>query len=225
MNTLSVGFLLALSAASATLIGWALIALKKNISEKFVAFLLLLVAGAMIAVSLGQILPATIEANLSFYEILLWLIIGTALVFLLTRNDDQLVSEKKRLKNSSWIIMAAIALHNFPEGMAPIASTLVDFKTGLTTAIILALHNIPEGLAIAATARLAGYSISKAFYFTAIATVAEALGAVTVFIFGGGFDEISTARLLAFVAGIMITVSGKELIPYSARILLKERKR
>jgi zinc transporter ZupT len=37
---------------------------------------------------------------------------------------------------------------------------------------------------------------------------------------GSGMSDSTTSILLAAVAGIMVTISAKELIPYSARILL-----
>lgn len=222
MSTLRLGLILALFAASATVIGWSLIALRKQVSERFLAFTLLLVAGAMIAVSFVQILPTSIRAIGSASQPLLWFVVGVFLIWILTRMDFTSGSHSK-VAQSAFVIAFAIGLHNLPEGTATIASTLVDLETGLTTAIVVALHNIPEGIAIATTSRLAGFGKAKTLLLTLLATFAEMVGALAVFLFGEGLSNLGSARLLALVAGIMVTISARELIPFSGRILLAKR--
>ncbi|MFZ9250459.1 MAG: zinc transporter ZupT, partial [Candidatus Nanopelagicaceae bacterium] len=85
------------------------------------------------------------------------------------------------------------------------------------------LHNIPEGIAIATTSRLAGFGSARTLLLTLLATFAEIVGAFAVFLFGEGLSNVGSARLLALVAGIMVTISARELIPFSARILLAKR--
>lgn len=223
MTELNQGLILAILAAGATLIGWALVASRKDVSNRFLAFILLLVAGAMITVSAAQVLPTSIRTLGTAVEPLFWFGIGILLIWILTRVD--LASKSRsRVAQSAFLIALAIGLHNLPEGTATIASTLVDVETGLTTAIVVALHNIPEGIAIATTSRLAGFGRVWTFLLTLLATLAEMLGALFVFVFGDGFSDLGSARLLALVAGIMVTISARELIPFSARILLTERK-
>jgi ZIP family zinc transporter len=43
----------------------------------------------------------------------------------------------------------AIALHNFPEGLATFVAALDDPAVGGVLAVAIALHNIPEGLCVA----------------------------------------------------------------------------
>jgi ZIP family zinc transporter len=222
MSTLTLGLILALFAASSTILGWVLIAARKQVSERFFAFTLLLVAGAMITVSFVQILPSSIRAIDSVAEALLWFFIGVFLIWLLTRINFVADSQSK-VAQSAFLIAFAIGLHNLPEGTTAIASTLIDVETGTTTAIVVALHNIPEGIAIATTSRLAGFSKTRTLLLTLLATFAEMAGALAVFLFGDGLSDSGSARLLALVAGIMVTISARELIPFSARILLPKR--
>ena len=221
MEPLLSGYLLAISAASATLLGMLAIVLKRNLSERILAFTLLLVAGAMIAVSLGQILPTSFKSGDSTLEVILWLAIGIAAVLVLARMDVGGDATTRSL----WITVIAITLHNLPEGATPIGATLIDLDTGITTAVVLALHNIPEGIAIATMARLAGVGRFGTVLLVLIAALAEVAGATAVYFFGSEMSDATTAILLAAVAGIMVTISAKELIPYSARILLSSRKR
>ena len=44
--------------------------------------------------------------------------------------------------------MAAIAIHNFPEGFAAFLAIAADGRTGLGIAFGVILHNIPEGMSV-----------------------------------------------------------------------------
>jgi zinc transporter, ZIP family len=221
MEPLLAGYILAISAAAATLLGMLAITFKENLSERILAFTLLLVAGAMIAVSLGQILPTSFKSNDSSLQVILWFVVGVLAVLLLARMEVGGSAAARSL----WITVIAITLHNLPEGATPIGATLIDLDTGRTTAVVLALHNIPEGIAIATMARLAGVRRLGTALLVLVAALAEVAGASAVYFFGSEMSDATTAILLAAVAGIMVTISAKELIPFSARILLSSRKR
>jgi zinc transporter, ZIP family len=221
MEPLLAGYFLAIAAAAATLIGMFAITFKENLSERILAFTLLLVAGAMIAVSLGQILPTSFKNSDSVLEVFIWLFAGVLAVLLLARMEVGGSAATRSL----WITVIAITLHNLPEGATPIGATLIDLDTGITTAVVLALHNIPEGIAIATMARLAGVRRIGTALLVLVAALAEVAGATAVYFFGSEMSDATTAILLAAVAGIMVTISAKELIPYSARILLSSRRR
>ena len=114
----------------------------------------------------------------------------------------------------------ALSLHNLPEGSAPIAASLVDLPTGVTTALLMALHNIPEGIAITASALLAGYGRLKSLLLTLTATLAEMLGATSVVLSDDLFADIQNAgALVSFVAGVMLAMCVKELLPFSFKPL------
>jgi ZIP family zinc transporter len=199
-----------------------LIALKKDPSERFIAITLLLVAGAMLTVSALQLIPSALDSGLNLIQVLLVTCLGFALVVALS--SVKFYKDTSKVKNPALLITIALSLHNLPEGAAPIGATLVDIETGLTTSLVLALHNIPEGIAISATAILAGYSRKMALLLTLAATLAEALGAFAVYFSGSLLlAERSVGLLLSLVAGIMIAICAKELIPYSLKTLGSRR--
>ena len=221
MEPLLAGYLLAIGAASATLIGLFIVTFKRSLTDRILAFTLLLVAGAMIAVSLGQILPTSFRSAESPLQVVLLFIAGVLAVLVLARID----AGGDQATRSLWVTVIALTLHNLPEGATPIGATLINLDTGITTAIVLALHNIPEGIAIATMARLAGVGRIVTVLLVSVAAIAEILGASTVYFFGSEMSDATTSLILSAVAGIMVTISAKELIPYSARILLASRKR
>lgn len=196
--------------------------MKKNPSERFIAITLLLVAGAMLTVSALQLIPSALDSGLDVMQVLLVTCLGFALVVALS--SVKFNKDASKVKNPALLMTIALSLHNLPEGAAPIGATLVDIETGLTTSLVLALHNIPEGIAISATALLAGYSRKMALLLTLAATLAETLGAFAVYFSGSLLlADRSVGLLLSLVAGIMIAICAKELIPYSLKTLGSRR--
>lgn len=220
-----VGFILSLLAALATMIGWVIVAVRKNLPQYLVAASLLVAAGAMILLSAFELIPTANKVGLSNGSIILWLVIGVLVVLALRFLSDKLDMAGSKLEKSAILVAAALTLHNFPEGSAAISTAIVDFQSGVVAALVLSLHNIPEGLAIAVTAVAAGMSSKKVFALVAAATVAEISGAAVVLYESAALSEILVAKLLTLVAGIMFTVAITELIPHGLSSLKASRKK
>jgi len=222
ITSLDTGLLLALASGLATLIGWCVVGLRKNPSERFVAITLLIVAIVMLTISTGQLIPSALDSGLDKTQVAIATTVGLFLV--LSFSSIPLQRDGSRAKNQVLLITVALSFHNLPEGAAPIGATLVNVQTGISTAVVLALHNIPEGIAISATALMAGYGRRIAFYLTLTATLAEILGAIAVYLSKPLLQsEQSVGFLLSGVAGIMIAICVKELIPHSFKVLLRSR--
>ena len=86
-------------------------------------------------------------------------------------------------------------------------------------AIGIALHNIPEGIAIAAPVYFATENKCKAFMWTVVAGMAEPIGALLCWLVipKNGLDPLIEGVIFGIVAGMMITISFKELIPTSLK--------
>ncbi len=219
-----IGFTLSLLAALATMIGWVIVAVRKNLSQSLVAASLLVAAAAMILLSAFELIPTAKKVGLSSGSIILWLVIGVLVVLALRLLSDKLDMAGSKLEKSAILVAAALTLHNFPEGSVAISTAIVDFQSGLVAALAISLHNIPEGLAIAVTAVAAGMSSIKVFALVAAATVAEISGAAVVLYESAALSEILVAKLLTLVAGIMFTVAITELIPHGLSSLKTSRK-
>lgn len=208
-----IGLWLAIAAASATLIGWVLIAGRKQISDRAIGAALIIAALAMLYVSFTQLIPQAYDANFTTSNLVIWLGIGVAVVVALRFIGNQF-SDLDSLKSSALLVAAAVTAHNLPEGAAAIATTVQDLNAGITTSIAIAIHNIPEGLAIAAAAIAAGFSKSRALVFVVVAAAAEMLGSGVVFVEVQVLNQLVIAKLLTVVAGIMIALSVLELLPH-----------
>jgi len=108
----------------------------------------------------------------------------------------------------------AIAIHNFPEGLATFTAALKDPTLGISIAVAIAIHNIPEGIAVSVPLYYATGSKRKAFGLSFLSGLAEPIGAVIGFtLFSWLFNDLTFGILFASVAGIMVFISLDELLP------------
>jgi ZIP family zinc transporter len=123
-------------------------------------------------------------------------------------------AQNKALARLGLISALAIALHNFPEGMATFAAALADLSLGLSVAGAVAIHNIPEGIAVAVPIYFATHNRSRAFWQALISGLAEPAGALLVWLVLMPFiNDVIIGAMLAAVGGIMVFISFDELLP------------
>ncbi len=122
--------------------------------------------------------------------------------------------ERGKLMRMGVFSAVAIAIHNFPEGLATFMSALQNQTLGISIAIAIAIHNIPEGLAVAAPIYFATKSKKKAFLLSFLSGLAEPMGAIIgYFALRALFTDTTFGVVFAAVAGIMVYISLDELLP------------
>lgn len=108
----------------------------------------------------------------------------------------------------------AIAIHNFPEGIATFMGALTNPTLGISIAIAIAIHNIPEGISVAVPIYYATGSRKKAFWHAFTSGLAEPLGALLAgLILMPYINEGIMGVVFGMVAGIMVYISLDELLP------------
>lgn len=122
----------------------------------------------------------------------------------------------------STMLMLAVTLHNFPEGMAvgvALAGGMteggVSLAAALTLAVGIAIQNFPEGAILSLPLKSTGFSRKKAFLYGAASGVVEPVGAVLTLVLARFLTPI-LPYLLAFAAGAMMYVVVEELVPETA---------
>ncbi len=237
-----IAFLLTLGAGLSTGIGSALAFFTKRTNTKLLSYMLGFSAGVMIYVSFVEIFPEALEEFSSrfsekraiLYTILSFfggmLIIGIIDKFIPSfENPHEIKSiedmnnptEKqkfKKLYRMGILTAVAIAIHNFPEGIATFMAAMNDPKVGVAIAVAIAIHNIPEGIAVSIPIYYATGSKKKAFFFSFLSGLAEPLGAIIAYVLLMPFltaesTGIVLGIILAAVAGIMVFISLDELLP------------
>jgi len=126
-------------------------------------------------------------------------------------------------KRQSWrrvlLLVIAITIHNFPEGLAVGVgfgaigkSPENTFQSAFSLAVGIGLQNFPEGLAVSLPLLRLGYSPLRAFWYGQLSGMVEPLGGL----FGAIAVVVAERCLpyaLAFAAGAMIYVVVDDLVP------------
>ncbi len=188
-------------------------------------------AGVMLAATFFSLLLPALEAaeaglgsrTGAASAVILALLIGALLMHL----GHSLVPHEHFLKGREnadrirlariWLFVAAIAIHNFPEGLAVgLANAGESPGIGLSVMLGIGLQNMPEGLAVAVALRGEGYSRAQSFGVAFMSGAVEPLGGLV----GAGAILASAALLpwaLAFAAGAMLFIISSEVIPETHR--------
>jgi ZIP family zinc transporter len=237
-QTILFAFLLTLFAGLSTGIGSALAFFTKSTNTRFLSISLGFSAGVMIYVSLIEIFQkAKIaltgvygEVQGSWYTVAAFFggivfigIIDKLIPSAENPHEIRMVEQVKGNappgKNSKLYRMGlftalAIAIHNFPEGMATFAAGLSDLKIAIPIAVAIAIHNIPEGIAVSVPVSYATGNKRKAFMLSFLSGLAEPVGAlIGFFILKNFFNDTVFGILFGAVAGIMVFISLDELLP------------
>ena len=211
-------FILALLAGLATGIGGLIVFVLKEITAEMMAFLLSMAAGVMLLISIFDL---WFERGLEFgfVSISISFLVGVVIVYIAsyynTKDENLLeLSKEKRLYKSGMLTAIALAIHNFPEGLAMGVAVLESAQYGVVLMAAIALHNIPEGIAVAAPIKAGNGGRLKATLVAMATGLTEPLGAMFALLILGSFlTPFMVGCSLAFVGGIMTVVAYKELIP------------
>lgn len=223
-----------------TIIGSALVFVFKNkMSDKVSKIFSGFAAGVMVAATIWSLLIPSFEAsnqieifkdNLSFIPVTIGLWLGFGMMFLLDKiiphlhiNEDNPEGIKSSFKKSTMTALA-VALHNFPEGMAvgilvaagSAGDSNITIFMALAFAIGIAIQNLPEGAIISLPLASSGMKKSKAFLLGVLSGLAEPIGALlTILVATFALSSISFLLpiMLSFAAGAMLYVVIEELIP------------
>jgi len=131
-------------------------------------------------------------------------------------HDDE--EHKKHLMRMSLNTALAIGLHNFPEGLATFVAALEDPKVGAVLAVAIAIHNIPEGLCVAMPIYYATGNKWQAFGWAMLSGIAEPIaGLLGWLILSQSFSDTLYGVLFGMVAGMMVIISVRELLPTAHR--------
>lgn len=232
-----IAFLVTLAAGLSTGIGAAMAFFTRTTSKTFLSVSLGFSAGVMIYVSFVEIFPKAFEAlardhpeNIAMWFTTIAFFTGIMIILIIDRfipsyenpHDPKKIedigepppTEESKLMRMGLFTALAIAIHNFPEGIATFTSYLTDPFLGISIAIAIGLHNIPEGIAVSVPIYHATKNRKKSFWLGLSSGLAEPVGAIIGFLI---LRELLTDSMFGFlfaaVAGIMVFISLDELLP------------
>ncbi|MBE9178431.1 ZIP family metal transporter [Oculatella sp. LEGE 06141] len=121
-----------------------------------------------------------------------------------------------------WLFITAIAIHNFPEGLAVGVGFGGDsISNGVALTVGIGLQNIPEGLVVALSLLSEKYTKPEAIAISLLTGLVEPVGGLI----GAGAVAIARPVLpiaMGFAAGAMLFVISDEIIPESHRLGLEK---
>ena len=114
----------------------------------------------------------------------------------------------------------AIAIHNFPEGLATFLATVADTSVGLSLGVAIAVHNIPEGICVAMPIYYATGNKWKAFGWSLLSGVTEPIGGILGFAaLQPVFTDLVFGMIFSMVGGMMVFIVLHELLPAAHRYM------
>lgn len=184
-------------------------------------------AGVMLSTSVYNLIYTAINdfgeyyALISVFGVLLGaagvgileLLVKKIMMFYNSKNRDSF--EQNKHLHRILLFVAAVTLHNFPEGLA----AGVGFGTGnipdaLTVAGSIALQNLPEGMIIISPMLSVGISKRKTFFIAVMTGISEITGTLLGFM-SVSFSNKILPFALSFAGGTMIQVICSDMIPES----------
>lgn len=231
MNIVAIGFIASLLAGLATAVGALPILLPINLTQRVQGIMLGFGGGVMLAATaFSLIVPGTNAAVSQGHSqtgaaaiMVIGILLGGLFLQLAHQflphehffrgRDNNRQSNLKRI----WLFIAAITIHNFPEGLA----VGVNFGAGNVTdgiplAVGIGLQNMPEGLVVALSLVAEGYSRKYGLWISLLTGLVEPIGGLV----GAGVVSVAQYFLpwaMAFAAGAMLFVISDEIIPESHR--------
>lgn len=236
MGNIWIAFLLTLVAGLSTGIGSCIAFIAKQTNKKFLSVSLGFSAGVMIYVSMIEIF---VEAQGRLAGVLgervgSWITVaaffgGMLLIALIDKlipseknphevksveAENEPIDKRSKLMRMGLFTALAIALHNFPEGLATFVSALQEPSVAIPIVVAIAIHNIPEGIAVSVPIYQATGSKLKAFRYSFLSGLAEPIGALVGWlVLMPIMNDTVFGIIFAAVAGIMVFISFDELLP------------
>lgn len=218
-----------LTGTVATALGAAPVLALRELSPRLANHFIALAAGVMLAASVYALLPAALDEAAQRLPVA-WatpaamaaLGFGAWCVSWANRrfpHEHQFKGHDGRdsRRSMSFLLVTAIALHNFPEGLS-VGVTIGAEDPTLTPRIAtaIAIQNIPEGLVVAMAMLSSGLDRRRSFGLGVLTGLIETgggiVGAAAVGLAGGLLPWA-----LAFAAGAMLYVISAEVIPETHR--------
>lgn len=227
-----IALIMTFMAGMATVLGGCLTFFVKRDNLKALSIGLGFSAGVMIFISLNELLPDA-QRSLTHYFAqsanmiafaMFFVGIGIAMLIdyfvpdhieedILTPHDECCNSSHK-IKQAGIVTAIAIAIHNFPEGIATFVVSSESIRLGLPIVIAIAIHNIPEGIAVALPIYHATGKKRQAILYSFLSGISEPAGALIGFLVLRNYmTETTLGIAFAIVAGIMVYISLDTLLP------------
>lgn len=219
-NVVAAAFYAGLFVALMTSLGSFLALFANKMPEWGLDVSLSFAAGVMIVASFTSLILPGIEITGKFTPVAIGIFLGIFLIFLMDKylphehriggyEGPKKFREKIRIM---WLIVFAVIIHNFPEGLAVGTTMVYDLHLGIITAIAIGIQDIPEGTVVSLPLALMQKKRLKPIAIGVMSGVAEMMMVIAGAIFFNYFSS-TLPYGMGLAGGAMLYVTVKEMIP------------
>jgi ZIP family zinc transporter/zinc and cadmium transporter len=202
----------ALLAASATVLGGALILVKRRVEDHFLKYSIAFGAGFMLGASALAMLPESFHLN---PRAPLWFLGGYLTIHFFEHTiishfhfGEETHSDAVVNPIVGYTSIFGLSIHNIFDGISIGSGFLISPALGLLIFGAVFLHKVPDGFTIASIMLASGRPPRKAFYASAILGLSTLAGAVLIGLFKG-----AVSAALPFSAGVTFYIAATDLLP------------
>lgn len=184
-----------------------------RVSQRTLSFALHAAAGIVFAVVGVELMTEALEAEPKWVPILAFALGGVT--FLLIDKVLNVAASRvgKSTSSGALAIYFAVAVDLFSDGVMIGTGSTISFSLALLLALGQVTADVPEGFATLASFRRGNTNRARRLLIAASLALPIFLGATLGFWALRGQPELYKLTLLAFTAGILLTVTVEEVIP------------
>lgn len=204
--------LLGLAAAAGDLIGGAIVATPRRISDRTLGLLMALGAGNLLGVSIIELIPKTFDAIGEAAPI--FILGGYLLIHFFEHVFAPHLHFGEETHGNAVVdthvtstALVGLGLHAFMDGVAIGSAFIASPALGVIVFAAIMLHKLPEGFTIASVMKAAGTTRSWALTASAILAVATFIGVIASSAFG-----TFAPYALAIATGSVLYVGATDLM-------------
>ena len=187
-----------------------------KISRKNLSLALHAATGIILAVISIELIPNALQASTPWIVILAFIVGG---IFFITM--DQLINFAQfrvsglNQSTAAWAIFIGTTVDSFTDGLMIGTGSLIAIQLGLLVALGVVSADLPEGFATIASLKEKGIKKNVRLLLILSASLPVLMGAASGYLLVKGQPIIVEYAILAFTAGVLLTVTAEEIIPES----------
>lgn len=199
-------------AASATVLGGAMVFVKRRFDDHFLKYSIAFGAGFMLGAAALAMLPESFKIS---SRAPLWFLAGYLTIHFFEHTiishfhfGEETHSDAVVNPIVGYTSIFGLSIHNFFDGISIGSGFLISPVLGLLIFGAVVLHKLPDGFTIASIMLASGRTAKRAFYASIILGLSTFAGAILIAFFQGVVNAA-----LPFSAGVTVYIAATDLLP------------